>query len=262
MCVAHQHWHECHYHARSSLRDVRWLKNNYSQDFCRFLDGCIGQRVRITIETMDVGESHGCKDVGEEHDHHESMTSCQCSGGCIQDGKTMVSMVCIVFEKELPRDHGDPELIVKSGADVHHSTLWMKGQCITVLVRPESMCHAEHKFAGPIVVDFYVQKSSIEATTSSNVESIIKIMWANARNDVRVIDIDDIAVIDGETMASGEEIDSGSDVRLSGEVDQPAERNGLWLGSIKLCEVVMLARGVVLIEGDVNVRLIMGVIGQ
>lgn len=109
------------------------------------------------------------------------------------------------------------------------------------------------------MVDIDARKGGVDSTASADVHGVIEEMRTDGRDDVGVVDTDDVVIIDDEVVLSGEHVEGRPDLGLTMEVLQPGERDGLWLQSVELCEMVVLAGGIVLIEGDVNVGLIVGV---
>ena len=120
----------------------------------------------------------------------------------IEDRKTVTCSLYVVASKECIGDHGNPELIVETGANVHHTALGVKGERIAVFVLPEVVGHVKSELAGPIVIDIDVGKGGVKTRVGTHEQCIVEIVRADGKRSRGVVWIDAVAIVDDDTMTS------------------------------------------------------------
>lgn len=118
----------------------------------------------------------------------------------------------VVWNKQLIRDHGKPDLFFLASADAHHATVIVEGQASGLAVWPEALNGGEVEITGPGVIDGLVWENGVETTAITNVHDEIEKMRTNRRNDHGTGSVDEEMVVQFEAVTSRQEAKGTLDV--------------------------------------------------
>lgn len=230
-----------------------------THDFCGILHCIPGKWFWVWVQAVNVLVAHLREDVGDEHDDHACMVRGNDRVPVIQRWELVGRVIWITNVKEDMRDDRKPELVVESSADIHHPALGIEWESVGSIVRPETEGHGQLEFGSPVMIGSDVGKYSIEATTGADIQSIVEVVRAEARDKVRAIGVDTIVVIDVNAMTIGQQRDRwyGSSVFM--EVRQGPEGDVLEAMGIEEAEMVRVSWRMVRVKCEVDIDLCMRV---